>query len=201
MSSFNFKNSNGKLFNANSAEGKQALRETNLKGKMAESLVFDLLKESGNEVYRIGIENTLPTLNHVRRELMGSKAGEKLRMIPDFFILDSKQRAHLVEVKFRWHPKGHETDVLRLRRLAQLWEETIVIFVNCSKKPYFQFSESPFVKEKTVLLEPIDEYIPFGVKESLLSKFDELVEKYLKPTLKTPMPKDSAIIDHSAHYL
>lgn len=201
MSAFNFKNSNGKLFDTNSAEGKQALRETNLKGKMAESLVFDLLKESGNEVYNIGIEHSLPALTHVRRELMGSKAGEKLRIIPDFFVIDSKKKAHLVEVKFRWHPKGHESDVLRLRRLALLWEEAIVVFVNCSRKPYFQFSEAPFVKEKTVLLEPICEYSHFGIKENLLDKFDELVEKYLKPTLKTPLPKDSSIIDHSAHYL
>jgi len=201
MTSFSFKKSNGKLFDANSAAGKQALRETNLKGKMAESLVFDLLKESGNEVYNIGIEHSLPALMHVRRELMGSRVGEKLRSIPDFFVLDSNKRAHIVEVKFRWHPKGHESDIVRLRKLAQLWDETIVIFVNCSKKPYFQYSETPYVKEKTVLLEPIYEYVPFGVKENLLDKFDELVEKYLKPTLKAPLPKDSAIIDHSAHYL
>lgn len=180
---------------------KQALRETNLKGRMAESLVFDLLKESGNEVYRIGIENSLPALLHVGQELMRSKVGEKLRSIPDFFVLDGKGKAHLVEVKFRWHPKGHESDIERLLRLAKFWEEAIVIFVNCSKKPYFQYSASPFVDKNGVILDPLSEYVPLRVPDDLLIKFDELVEKYLKPTLKTPLPKDSTILDHPAHYL
>src|SRR3989338_272529 len=92
-------------------KGKQEWRETALKGRMAESLVFDLLKESGNEVFRIGFEAILPGVARIQEYFKrNSEVGEKIRAIPDFFVIDKTGAPHLVEIKFRWNPKGHEKD-------------------------------------------------------------------------------------------
>lgn len=182
--------------------GKQALRETNLKGRMAESLVYDLLHESGNKVFKLGYENILPV--STIQEAFGKQVrlGEKLRSIPDFFVLNKSNDPYLVEVKFRWSAEGHESDAPRLERLSRLWEEAVVIFVNCSKKPYFRYVTAPFINKNGGLnLKPLDEYPPLRVSENLLEYYNLLVEKYLKPTLTAPLPKDSSVLEHPMQYL
>jgi len=185
-------------------KGRQALRETNLKGRMAESLVFDLLKETGNEVYGIGYEKFLPNTTKVQNALHGNlRVGEKIRSIPDFFVIDKNGKSYLVEVKFRWNPLGHESDIERLKKLKNNWDETLVVFVNCAEEPYFRYAISPYISKdgKKIITEPLIEFVPFSIPDYLIKKFDELVEKYLKPTLKTPLPKDSSIFDNPAQYL
>ncbi|MBI2035986.1 MAG: hypothetical protein HYT12_04905 [Candidatus Liptonbacteria bacterium] len=194
----------GKPFDFKSAQGKQALRETNLKGKMAESLVHDLLRESGNEVYKIGYEKFMPINDRVQNALIkNKKVGNKLKSIPDLFVIDYNGNPYLVEVKFRWHPDGHETDIERLKKLKQNWEEAMVVFVNCSREPYFRYSVNPFLSKngESIISEPLSEFTPFKIPDYLIKKFDELVEKYLKPTLKTPLPKDSSVLDHPFQFL
>src|SRR3989344_6410926 len=111
---------------------KQEWRETSLKGRMAESLVYDLLKESGNEVFRIGYEAILPGLARIQESFKrNSEVGEKIRSIPDFFVIDKQGNPHLVEVKFRWHPGGHENDPEKLEKVKNAWSECYIIFVNC----------------------------------------------------------------------
>lgn len=169
----------------NQPNGKQEWRETSLKGRMAESLVYDLLKESGNEVYRIGYEAILPGLARIEESFKrNSEVGEKIRSIPDFFVIDKSGNPHLVEVKFRWHPAGHENDLKILERIRNAWKECFVFYINCSEKPYFRVSKDPFIDGANKLVaEPIQNLKFLGVTQELLDKFDALVEKYLKPTL------------------
>lgn len=164
---------------------KQEWRETSLKGRMAESLVYDLLKESGNEVYRIGFEAILPGLTRIEESFKrNNKVGEKIRSIPDFFVIDKSGSPHLVEVKFRWNPAGHENDSKKLERIKSAWKECFVFFVNCYEKPYFRISKDPFINSSGKLVtEPAQSLKFFGITQELLDKFDALVEKYLKPTL------------------
>ena len=71
---------------------KQEWRETSLKGRMAESLVYDLLKESGNEIFKIGYEAILPGLARIEESFKrNSEVGEKIRTIPDFFVTQKNQ--------------------------------------------------------------------------------------------------------------
>ena len=99
----------------NSKHEKQEWRETSLKGRMAESLVCDLLKESGNEVYRIGYEAILPGLAHIEESFnRNSEIGEKIKAIPDFFVIDKSGNPYLIEVKFRWNPSGHKNDYKKM---------------------------------------------------------------------------------------
>ncbi|MDP2676936.1 MAG: hypothetical protein Q8O83_04610 [bacterium] len=163
----------------NNKHEKQEWRETALKGRMAESLVYDLLKESGNEIFRIGYEAILPGLARIEESFKRNSAvGEKIRSIPDFFVIDKSGNPYLVEVKFRWNPAGHKNDIKRLERIKDSWKECFIFYVNCSEKSYFRFSKNPFNK-----MEPVQNLKSFGITLELLEKFDVLVEKYLAPTL------------------
>lgn len=169
----------------NAKHEKQEWRETSLKGRMAESLVYDLLKESGSEVYRIGYEAILPGLARIEESFKrSSEVGEKIRSIPDLFVIDKSGNPYLIEVKFRWNPAGHENDLKILERIRNAWKECFVFYVNCSEKPYFRVSKDPFVDNAGRLItESVQNLKNFGITQELLSKFDALVEKYLKSTL------------------
>ncbi|OGZ97674.1 MAG: hypothetical protein A3D41_03215 [Candidatus Sungbacteria bacterium RIFCSPHIGHO2_02_FULL_41_12b] len=161
---------------------KQEWRETSLKGRMAESLVYDLLKESGNEVFRIGYEAILPGLARIQESFKrNSEVGEKIRSIPDFFVIDKTGSPYLVEVKFRWDSKWHDNDYKMLWLLKNSWQEVIIAVVSCKEKPYFRFSKHPFGE-----MEPIKNLEQFCIFQELLDKFDVMVEKYFTPTLCTP---------------
>ena len=164
---------------------KQEWRETSLKGRMAESLVYDLLKESGSEIFKIGYEAILPGLARIEESFKrNSEVGEKVRSIPDFFVIDKAGNPYLVEVKFRWNPGGHENDVKKLGRIKDSWKECYVFFVNCSEKPYFRVSKFPFANDSgQLIVEPVRNLKFFNITQELLDKFDALVEKYLTPTL------------------
>jgi hypothetical protein len=169
----------------NNKQEKQEWRETSLKGRMAESLVSDLLKESGNEVFRIGYEAILPGLARIEESFKrNSEVGEKIRLIPDFFVIDKSSNPYLVEVKFRWNPAGHENDLKKFERIKNNWNECLIFFVNCSEKPYFRVSKDPFINNSNQLItEPAQSLKFLDITQDILDKFDALVEKYLTPTL------------------
>ncbi len=160
--------------------------ESNLKGRMAEQLVHDLLRECGNEVYRIGMEYALPETKRISDALMkNAVVGDKVRATPDFLVIDKLGTAWLVEVKFRWNPQGHESDYKRIERVRHAWPETLIVFVNCSERPYFRVSKYPFLNENNeVVSDSIERFKQFSVTQRVLEESEALVEKYLKPTLK-----------------
>lgn len=160
------------------AKPKQQWRETHLKGRMAETLVFDLLKEAGNQVYQIGYETILPGLADPDSFVRNSSVGKKITKIPDLFVLDKNGNPYLIEVKFRWNPRGHENDQDKLELIRKHWEEAIVVFVNCDEKPYFRFGRYPFSDFSTAL----QEFVHFNISLGLVDKFQDLVDKYLGPT-------------------
>jgi hypothetical protein len=163
----------------------QGRRETNLKARMAESLVYDLLTEAGNDVYRIGYRSLLPSTLAIEDALDSNPAiSKKLRAIPDFLVLDRKGNPHLIEVKFRWNAAGHANDIKKLEKMGQLWNEAMVVFVNCSEKPYFRISHAPFIsKQGAIITAPLHEHDALRVSVGLMAKFEQLVVKYLTPTL------------------
>ena len=152
---------------------------------MAESLVCDLLTESGNSVYPIGYHTFLPMTLDIEDALQSRPTiYNKLRAIPDFLVLDRKANPHLIDVKFRWHPSGHANDSSKLKDVSALWDEALIIFVNCSEKPYFRISHSPFVDRRgKIITAPITTHAAFSISPNLLDRFDQLVVKYLTPTL------------------
>lgn len=152
---------------------------------MAESLVYDLLTESGNDVHRIGYRTLLPSTLGIEDALLSHPTiSRKLRAIPEFLVLDHKGNPHLIDVKFRWQPQGHANDVIQLKRIAATWDEALIIFVNCSEKPYFRVSHAPFIgKSGTIITAPLADHAALNISQSLIERFDNLVVKYLTPTL------------------
>ena len=155
-----------------------------LKGRMAETLVEELLKKSGNVVYRFGYEAIVQnlamltdTFNH------HSEVGEKIRATPDFIVVSKKGNPVFVEVKFRWKPELHSNDYEMIKRIEKFWN-AIIIFVNCWKQPYFRISKLPYLdKKKNLILKPLISIVDWNINTSVYNEYEELVYRYLTPTL------------------
>ena len=158
--------------------------ESMLKGRMAETLVEELLRKSGNAIYRFGYEAIIQNLAQIQQSFdRHTETGERIRAIPDFIIIDLKGNPIFLEVKFRWNGQLHDNDKERLERIKKFWSAKI-IFVNCSQKPFFQISSPPYIDEAGKLLsKPLFEENAWRIDPVKYKEFEELVEKYLAPTL------------------
>ncbi|MEK7651025.1 MAG: hypothetical protein AAB377_00680 [Patescibacteria group bacterium] len=157
-----------------------------LKGRMAETLVEELLKKSGNTVYRFGYEAIMQNLVQIKRIFDAhNEVGEQIRTIPDFIVIDEKGEPFFVEVKFRWDGKMFdEKDKVLLGKIKHFWNAKI-IFVNSSKKPFFQVSSVPYIDENGGLIcHPLSEEKSWKIDTAVYTEFETLVEKYLTPPLK-----------------
>ncbi len=151
---------------------------------MAEALVSEILRETGNQVYRFGYEAVLQNLTQVDRVFdENSEIGEKVRSIPDLLVINKKGEPYFIEVKFRWHQEWHKDDFRMLERLNNFWKP-IIIFVNCYKKPYFLITKPPYC-DKTGKLKgwPLEKADYLNISVGTIEKYNTLVEKYLAPTL------------------
>ncbi|MEW5805175.1 MAG: hypothetical protein AB1721_00365 [Patescibacteria group bacterium] len=158
--------------------------ENILKGRMAEALVSEILREAGNQVYRFGYESILQNLTQVEKVFdRETEIGEKIRSIPDLLVINKEGRPFFIEVKFRWQQKWHENDFKMLKRLENFWEP-IIVFVNCYEKPYFLIIKAPYYdKNKKLKGLPLEETNYFNISKSVIKNYNVLVEKYLTPTL------------------
>jgi len=157
--------------------------ESMLKGRMAETLFEELLKESGNIVYRFGYEALVQNLIQLdaRFDRYG-EIGEKIRAIPDFIVIDKIGKPSFVEVKFRWRPELHENDKKKFERVAKYWGARMVL-INCWEQPYFRISEPPYFKNNQLILKPLLGVTEWKINKEVYAKYEELVHKYLTPTL------------------
>jgi hypothetical protein len=155
-----------------------------LKGRMAETLVDGLLRKSGNTVYRFGYEAILQNLSQIKKAFDAhTEVGERIRAIPDFIVIDINGNPIFLEVKFRWDGKLHNEDMERLERIKKFWSAKM-IFVNCSKRPFFQVSDAPYIDENGSLIsKPLIEETAWKIDPKIYEEFELLVEKYLAPTL------------------
>lgn len=158
--------------------------ESMLKGRMAETLIHELLRKSGNTVYRFGYEAILQNLSQIKQAFDAhTEVGERIRAIPDFVVIDVNGNPIFLEVKFRWDGKMHIEDKERFERIRKFWNAKIV-FVNCSKKPYFCVSDSPYIDDEGNLIsKSITEETSWKIDPGIYEEFEVLAEKYLAPTL------------------
>lgn len=164
--------------------------EAMLKGRMAETLVEEMLKKSGNVVYRFGYEAIVQNLVQLEGSFdRYSEVGERMRAIPDFIVLDNKGDPTFVEVKFRWDPDVplHDSTIETLERVEKYWN-ALIIFVNCAEKPYFRICKPPYFKnfsqpKKGLVFEPLTSATKWNIAPEVYAEYESLVEKYLTPTL------------------
>ncbi len=164
--------------------------ESMLKGRMAETLVEEMLKKCGNQVYRFGYESTLQNLTQLEAKFdKHTEVSERMRAIPDFIVIDGEGKPAFVEVKFRKDPMDelHEETIDKLERVEKYWNAEM-IFVNCAEAPYFRISRPPYFKnpslpKRGVVSEPLMSVAAWNIKKDVYAEYESLVEKYLAPTV------------------
>lgn len=163
--------------------------ENMLKGRMAETMVEELLKRSGNTVYRFGYEAIMQNLTQIKRNFdMHSDTAEKIRAIPDFIVVEPNGNTIFLEVKYRWNGQLHEDDIKRFERIGSFWKAKIVI-VNSYKQPFFQISNPPYVKDGQLISRPLPKDASLKIDPIAYKEMEVLVSNYLSSTLFPP-PKD-----------
>ncbi|MEI7719301.1 MAG: hypothetical protein WCI72_05515 [archaeon] len=83
------------------SEQEERYRENMIKGRIAETLIEELFLSWGFNVFRYGMENTVPGIMKLLKGVRGDVAKE-IRRMPDFVIQKPGiKEAFFVEVKFR----------------------------------------------------------------------------------------------------
>lgn len=70
-----------------------------IKGRIAETIVEQLFISLGFQVYKYGMENTIPGISDLLKGVR-SDVSTNIRQMPDFVVFKDKD-AHFIEVKFR----------------------------------------------------------------------------------------------------
>lgn len=70
-----------------------------IKGRIAETIVEELFRSLGFQVFSYGMENSIPGIKDLLRGVRGDVA-KNIRQMPDFVVFKNDQ-AHFIEVKFR----------------------------------------------------------------------------------------------------
>ncbi|MBI4123170.1 MAG: hypothetical protein HY458_02325 [Parcubacteria group bacterium] len=154
--------------------------ENILKGRMAESLVEELLKKSGNKVYRFGYEAVLQNLTQLEKAFdRENEVGERIRSIPDFIVINKQGKPFFVEVKFRTDLTVYNKDIKQIGFIEKFWKAKIIVLT--VKQPYFRVSNSPYLNEKQAWnLISLRDDRDFDIPDDSIKACDALAEKYYK---------------------
>ena len=74
--------------------------ENMIKGRIAETLIQELFLKLGYNVFRYGMENTIPGIMTLLKGIK-SEVAEEIRRMPDFVVQNKTGEVFFVEVKFR----------------------------------------------------------------------------------------------------
>jgi hypothetical protein len=151
--------------------------ENIIKGRIAEAIVEELLRSSGNKVYRFGYESILQNLTQTDSRFdRYSGNGEQVRSIPDFVVVNSEGRSFFVEVKFRSDPVW----LLKTRLLKQLkeyWQAKLILVTIA--KPSFRVIDPQLLFKKDYSFLALEDDPDFHVTLDSLKEFVPLVKKFL----------------------
>ena len=82
-----------------------------IKGRIAETLIQELFLSLGYNVFRYGMENTIPGIMELLKGVR-SDVAQEIRRMPDFVIQDPKSKSvYFIEVKFRASGEFRYTDL------------------------------------------------------------------------------------------
>lgn len=153
--------------------------ENILKGRIAETIVSEMLREAGYFVYQFGYEGLLQSLTQkgLPRMKAGDIEAEKVRTMPDFLIMDKEGDISFIEVKYR----NNGADDPNLRRWAanasRHWPEAKILLVSPTA-PHFQVSSIPaFSKTGKLYTLEADKFLKVG--GALTKRYRTYIEKYL----------------------
>lgn len=82
-----------------------------IKGRIAETLIQELFLSLGYNVFRYGMENTIPGIMELLKGVR-SDVAQEIRRMPDFVIQNPRTKdVHFVEVKFRANGEFRYSDL------------------------------------------------------------------------------------------
>ena len=161
--------------------------ENVIKGRIAQTLVEELLKASGRRVYRLGAEVTLENISQREEEFdKDSALGKKISSIPDFVVFSARNKPVFAEVKFRTDPESMEEELLLEKEASEKFWETKIILVTVKEKPFFRVASPPYFSKQARDGWPIpvarwralEKNADFGIDLAQLQRFEELAVKY-----------------------
>ena len=99
-----------------------------IKGRIAETIVEELFRSLGFQVFSYGMENSIPGIKDLLKGVRGD-VSKNIRQMPDFVVFKDNQ-SHFIEVKYR--AKGE----LKLKDIAKYGEYPFenALFVLVTKK-------------------------------------------------------------------
>jgi hypothetical protein len=151
--------------------------ENMIKGRIAEAIIEELLKASGNDVYRFGYESILQNLVQRRANFdRSNKNAHQLQSIPDFVVLNPEGNNFFLEVKFRAKPEWLLKDPL-LRSTTEYWQPKLILVTTV--KPYFRIVTPESLGGDCCSFEPLDADPDFHVTRAALETFEPLVQRFL----------------------
>lgn len=145
--------------------------ENLIKARIAETIVEDIFRKSGYQVYTFGYKPVLQNLIHNRMKSGNEfSVGKAVASMPDFLLVKGELQ-HFLEVKFRSDGKLNKTDITS-------WNQGSVLLV-FPFPPYFKIAQVPaFIKNNELHSLEDDGWIPIHKKTS--DEYVPLIEKYLK---------------------
>ena len=145
--------------------------ENLIKARIAETIVEDMFRKVGYQVYTFGYKPVLQNLIHSRMKSGNEfSVGKAVASMPDFLLVKGELQ-HFLEVKFRTDGQLNKTDITS-------WNQGSVLLVS-SFNPYFKIAQVPaFIKNNELHLLEEDGWIPVNKKTS--DEYAPLIEKYLK---------------------
>jgi len=150
-----------------------------VKGRIAESLVSELLKKSRNKVYRFGYETVLQNLTQLEASFnKDTKTAEIIRSIPDLIVVNRNGEVFFVEVKERTKKVGRyfftKTEWGRLKEVLNYWNAVLILVT--AEPPFFRIFDGS-LRNSFV---PIEKYGKFNIKETACEECNKLAEKYFR---------------------
>jgi hypothetical protein len=140
-----------------------------IKGRIAEAIIEELLKASGNKVYRFGYESTLQNLVQSPSEFdRQTKNGQRVSSMPDFIVINAEGSPFFVEVKFRSDPynlKGYS-----LKKIKKFWYAKVVLVT--IEKPYFRVARPHTFSDAKCLFEPLESDRDLNVVRDYVMRFE-----------------------------
>jgi hypothetical protein len=150
--------------------------ENIIKGRIAEALIEELLRTSGNKVYRFGYESTLQNLVQTPAEFdRRSKNGQRVSSMPDFIVINADGSPFFVEVKFRSDP--YNLKAYSLKKIKKFWHAKVVLVT--IEAPYFRVARPHTFSDEKCLFEPLESDQDLNVACEHLERFERLVDRFL----------------------
>jgi hypothetical protein len=124
-------------------EKQKRYTEGMIKGRIAEALVEELFLSLDYNVWRYGMENTIPGVMKLLKDIR-SDVANNIRRMPDFVIQNNKGEVFFIEVKFRANESFTKED------LPEEYPYVNTYFVLISKKHIKCITYDELMKGKEV---------------------------------------------------